>query len=94
MMKKQIEVAYKPKVKANDDTSNFDNTFTNEPVVDPMVAGSALSQVYSPLSTRLYLCVCADDGGWRFLWRIHVSTAWWPSLNFVSRCWTPAAQFR
>jgi len=44
VMKKDIDVPYKPKVKAADDTSNFDNTFTNEPVVDSMVASSALSQ--------------------------------------------------
>lgn len=44
LMKKQIDVPYKPKVKGPDDTSNFDNTFTNEPVVDSVVASSALSQ--------------------------------------------------
>jgi len=44
LMKKEVDVPYKPKVKGKDDTSNFDNTFTNEPVVDSMVAPSTLSQ--------------------------------------------------
>jgi len=31
-------------VKGDLDTDNFEDTFTNEPVVDSVVAGSALSQ--------------------------------------------------
>jgi len=44
MMKKELEVAYKPKVKSGDDTQNFDETFTKEPVVDSVVASSKLSE--------------------------------------------------
>jgi len=44
MMKKEIEVAYKPKVKSTDDTGNFDETFTKEPVVDSVVQTSKLSE--------------------------------------------------
>lgn len=44
MMQKKIDVPYKPKVKASDDSSNFDATFTSEPVVDSMVQGSELSK--------------------------------------------------
>jgi serine/threonine protein kinase len=42
LLAKQIEPAYKPKVKAADDTTNFDTTFTSEPVVDSVVAASTL----------------------------------------------------
>eukprot|EP01006_Ploeotia_vitrea_P041700 TRINITY_DN66564_c12_g2_i1.p1 TRINITY_DN66564_c12_g2~~TRINITY_DN66564_c12_g2_i1.p1 ORF type:complete len:537 (+),score=332.58 TRINITY_DN66564_c12_g2_i1:161-1771(+) len=42
LMKKEVEVAYKPKVNSNSDTSNFDDTFTSEPVVDSMVPDSQL----------------------------------------------------
>jgi len=45
LLAKEIDPPYKPKVKpTGDDTSNFDATFTNEPVVDSMVAPSTLSQ--------------------------------------------------
>jgi serum/glucocorticoid-regulated kinase 2 len=46
MMKKEIDPPYKPKTKgdATTDTSNFDHTFTTEPVVDSMVPPSTLSQ--------------------------------------------------
>jgi serum/glucocorticoid-regulated kinase 2 len=47
MMAKEIEVAYKPKVRGADDSSNFDATFTSEPVVDSMVQGSELSKTLS-----------------------------------------------
>jgi serum/glucocorticoid-regulated kinase 2 len=48
MMKKQIDVPYKPKVKnTGEGTDNFAPEFTNEPVVDSMVASSALSQTLS-----------------------------------------------
>jgi len=47
MLKKEIEVAYKPKVKGNDDSSNFDETFTKEPVVDSMVQTSKLQDSVS-----------------------------------------------
>lgn len=47
MMAKRIDVPYKPKVKGNDDSSNFDSTFTSEPVVDSMVQGSELSKTLS-----------------------------------------------
>ena len=40
MMAKEIELSYKPKVKGNDDTDNFDTAFTSEPVVDSLVAPS------------------------------------------------------
>jgi serine/threonine protein kinase len=45
MMKKEIDPPYQPKVKGADDTSNFDNTFTSEPVVDSVVAASSLSSM-------------------------------------------------
>jgi len=44
MMKKEIEVAYKPKVKAQDDTSNFDETFTKEQASDSFVPPSSLAE--------------------------------------------------
>jgi len=45
MLAKKISPAYKPKIKTGQtDSSNFDNTFTSEPVVDSVVAPSALSQ--------------------------------------------------
>jgi len=47
MMKKEIDPPYKPKTKSTTDTSNFDGTFTSEPVVDSMVAPSTLSQTMS-----------------------------------------------
>jgi len=43
LTKKEIDPPYKPKVKAVDDTSNFDDTFTKEPVVDSVVPQSSLS---------------------------------------------------
>jgi len=46
-MKKEIDPPYKPKTKSTTDTSNFDGTFTSEPVVDSMVAPSTLSQTMS-----------------------------------------------
>jgi len=42
MMKKEIDPPYKPKIKANDTTSNFDTTFTSEPVVDSVAQPSGL----------------------------------------------------
>lgn len=44
LMAKKIEPLYKPDVKGIADTSNFDDTFTSEPVVDSMVQGSTLSK--------------------------------------------------
>jgi len=44
MLRKEIDPPYKPKVKGNDDTANFDETFTKEPVVDSVVQGSKLSE--------------------------------------------------
>jgi len=45
LMKKEIDPPYKPKIKSGvSDSSNFDATFTSEPVVDSVVAPSALSQ--------------------------------------------------
>ena len=41
MMAKQIESPYKPKVQSNEDTTNFDSTFTSEPVVDSVAAGTS-----------------------------------------------------
>lgn len=41
---KEIEAPFKPKVKGVDDTSNFDEEFLREPVVDSVVAGSAMDQ--------------------------------------------------
>lgn len=43
LMKKDIETSYKPRVKDAKDTSNFDDTFTNEPVVDSVAPDSQLS---------------------------------------------------
>ena len=44
-MLKQVDVPYKPKVKGAADTSNFDQDFTSEPVVDSLAPqGSALSK--------------------------------------------------
>lgn len=42
LMRKEIEVAFKPQVKSADDSSNFDQTFTSEPVVDSLAAPSSL----------------------------------------------------
>jgi len=46
MLKKEIEVPYKPKLKggAASDPINFDTTFTSEPVVDSVVQPGTLSQ--------------------------------------------------
>lgn len=44
MLAKKIDVPYKPKVKGQDDASNFDSTFTSEPVVDSLVPASELSK--------------------------------------------------
>ena len=52
MMAKNIDVPYKPKVKGNDDSSNFDSTFTSEPVVDSMVQGSELSKTLTTGGTE------------------------------------------
>jgi len=41
MMKKEIDPPYKPK-KSSDTTSNFDSTFTSEPVVDSVAQPSGL----------------------------------------------------
>lgn len=54
MMAKRIDVPYKPKVKGNDDSSNFDSTFTSEPVVDSMVQGSELSKTLSTGETDAF----------------------------------------
>jgi len=43
VLKKEVDSGFKPKVKGDLDTDNFEDTFTNEPVVDSVVAGSALS---------------------------------------------------
>jgi len=48
LYKKEIEPSYKPKLKekaeTKQDTSNFDETFTKEPVVDSVVQGSKLGE--------------------------------------------------
>lgn len=44
LMKKKIDPGYRPKVQGNTDTSNFDETFTSEPVVDSVATGSQLSK--------------------------------------------------
>jgi len=46
LMKKEVEVPYKPKVKGGpgSDPINFDTTFTAEPVVDSVVTPGTLSQ--------------------------------------------------
>lgn len=44
LYRKEIDPPYKPKVKSNADTSNFDDTFTNEPVVDSVAPDSNLSK--------------------------------------------------
>lgn len=44
MMAKEYESKFVPKIKCDTDTANFEDTFTNEPVVDSVVDGSALSQ--------------------------------------------------
>jgi len=44
MMAKEYTSGFVPKVKSEVDTANFEDTFTNEPVVDSVVDGSALSQ--------------------------------------------------
>lgn len=41
---KEVEAPFKPKVSGVDDTSNFDEEFLQEPVVDSVVAGSAVGQ--------------------------------------------------
>ena len=43
-MRKEIESPYKPKVKSQDDTGNFDSTFTSEPVVDSLIPQSELGK--------------------------------------------------
>jgi len=46
MYKKEIDPPYKPKVKTgDDDTGQFDPTFTSEPVVDSVVPDSELAGV-------------------------------------------------
>jgi len=42
--RKEVDAPFKPKVKGIEDTSNFDDEFLREPVVDSVVAGSALDQ--------------------------------------------------
>ncbi len=44
LMRKEIEVAFKPNVASNDDATNFDPTFTSEPVVDSVAVPSSLAQ--------------------------------------------------
>jgi len=44
LYKKEIISKYKPELKSEDDSSNFDKEFTSEPVVDSVVAPSALGQ--------------------------------------------------
>ena len=44
LLKKEIEPEYKPINKGNADTSNFDETFTSEPVVDTLLPDSELSK--------------------------------------------------
>lgn len=43
LMRKEIDVAFKPKVQGDDDSTNFDPTFTSEPVVDSLAAPSSLA---------------------------------------------------
>lgn len=43
LLRKEIVPAYQPRVKAIDDTGNFDDTFTSEPVVDSVVPASTLA---------------------------------------------------
>lgn len=45
LLAKQIEVPFKPKVMGNDDSSNFDPTFTSEPVVDSLAGPTSLANV-------------------------------------------------
>lgn len=44
VMRKEMEAPFKPRVKGIDDTSNFDEEFLREPVVDSVVVGSNLDQ--------------------------------------------------
>jgi len=44
LYKKEIASKYKPELKSEEDSSNFDKEFTSEPVVDSLVAPSALGQ--------------------------------------------------
>lgn len=47
MLKKQYKSGFQPKIKSELDTDNFEDTFTNEEVIDSVVDGSALSQTLS-----------------------------------------------
>lgn len=44
LLRKEITPGYMPNVKANDDTDNFDATFTSEPVVDSVVVNTGSLQ--------------------------------------------------
>jgi len=48
LLKKEIDVPYKPKIKTGaSDTGNFDGVFTSEPVVDSLVTPGTLAQTLS-----------------------------------------------
>ena len=47
---KEVDAPFKPKVKGIDDTSNFDEEFLREPVVDSVVSGSAMDQTATDFS--------------------------------------------
>ena len=44
LMRREIQPKFKPNVKSATDTSNFDDEFTQEPVVDSMIAPSKLTE--------------------------------------------------
>jgi hypothetical protein len=48
LMRKEMDVPYKPRVLGKDDASNYDPTFTSEPVVDSVVPTSALAAATGP----------------------------------------------
>lgn len=54
LMRKEVEAPYKPQVKGAEDSSNFDSTFTSEPVVDSVVQGSELSKTLSTGDTDAF----------------------------------------
>lgn len=58
---KQIDPLYKPRVKNAADTSNFDNTFTSEPVVDSVSQDSAISKTLNQNSDAFTGFTFVDD---------------------------------
>lgn len=62
LLRREIEVPFKPKVMSEDDSSNFDPTFTSEPVVDSLAAPSSLANAtyfsgftFDPRANNAYL---------------------------------------